>query len=120
MEGWQERDRTDQVFRESLIGLLQDWGGWLDLALYTEALIHFAGGEDRVVQRVPLTRVGIRLGTQRWFLLNPETAFWVTGLTEGTADYEQHLRALLGLTSLHTVQWVNLARQQVRLVSLTR
>jgi GxxExxY protein len=120
MEDWQERDQTEQVFRENLVGLLQDWGGWLDLALYTEALIHFAGGKDRVVLRVPLTRGEVRLGTQRWFLLNPETAFWVTGLTEGTADYEQHLRALLGLTPLRTIQWVNLARQHVRLASLTR
>ncbi len=120
MEGWQEREKTDQVFRESLVGLLQDWGGWLDLALYTEALIHFAGGQERVVQRLPLARGEARLGTQRCFLLNPETAFWVTGLTEGTADYEQHLRAWLGLTPLRTVQWVNLARQHVRLASLTK
>jgi hypothetical protein len=35
-------------------------------------------------------------------------------------DYEQHLRALLCLTPLRTVQWVNLARHHVRLASLTR
>jgi hypothetical protein len=120
MNGWQEQDRTDQVFRESLLGILQDWGCWLDLALYTEALIHFAGGENQVTQRVSLARGEVNLGTQRWLLLNPETAFWVTGLTEGTADYEQHLRALLCLTPLRRVQWVNLARQRVQLTSLSR
>jgi hypothetical protein len=80
----------------------------------------FAGGEGRFVQRLPLVRAAIGLGTQRWFLLNPETAFWVTGLTEGTGDYERHLRSLLGLTSLRTVQWINLGRQYVQLASLTK
>jgi len=55
---WKEREQTDQTFRESLLGLLQDWGCWLDLALYTKALIHFAGGESHVVKRVPLARGG--------------------------------------------------------------
>ena len=119
MDRWQERKQSDQAFRERLIGLLKDWGCWLDLALYTEALIHFAGGESHVVQRVPLARGDQRLGTQRWHLLNPETAFWITGLTAGTANYEHHLRALLCLTPLRTIQWVNLARRRVQLISLT-
>ena len=51
---------------------------------------------------------------------SPETAFWVTGLTEGTVDYEHHLRALLGLTPLRTIQWVNLARRRVQLASLNK
>ena len=52
--------------------------------------------------------------------VSPETAFWVTGLTEGTVDYEHHLRALLGLTPLRTIQWVDLARRRVQLASLNK
>ena len=120
IDAWQERDQTDRVFRESLLGLLEDWGCWLDLTLYTEALIHFAGGEGRVVQPLPLTRGEVSLGKQCFHLLNPETAFRVTALTEGTSDYEHHLRSLLRLSPLRTLQWVNLARQRVQLVSLSR
>ena len=83
MDDWQERDPTDQVFRERLLCLLKDWGGWLDLTLYTEALVHFAGGESRVVQLLPLARGEVNLGKQCFHLLNPETAFRVTALTEG-------------------------------------
>ncbi len=90
------------------------------VAQFTEALIHFAGGEGRVVPRVPLARGDKVLGWQRWHLLGPETAFWVTGLTEGTVDYEHHLRALLGLTPLRTIQWVDLARRRVQLASLNK
>jgi hypothetical protein len=45
-------------------------------------------------------------------LLNPERAFWVTGLMEGIVEYEHHLRALLGRTSLRAIQWVNPARNR--------
>jgi GxxExxY protein len=120
MNDWKEPEPTDRAFRESLLGLLQDWGCCLDLALYTEALIHFAGGAGRVTQRLPLTRSERVLGTQRWHLLNADTAFWITGLTEGMAEYEQHLRALLRLTPLRTIQWVNLARLRIQLASLSR
>lgn len=120
LEAWQERDRTDQSFRENLLAILQDWGCWLDLELYTEALIHFAGGEGKVVQRLALTRGNARLGSQCFHLINPETAFRVTALTEGISNYEPHLRSLLRLSPLRTLQWVNLGRQKVQLVSLTK
>src|SRR2546423_796565 len=91
---WQERDQTDRTFRENLLAMLEDWGCWLDLALYTEALVHFAGGETQVVQLLPLVRGKVSLGKQHFQLLNVETAFRVTALTEGTEEYERHLRCL--------------------------
>jgi len=57
---WLERDPTDQAFREKLLCLLQDWGCWLDLELYMEALVHFAGGQGKVAQWLPLTRGKVR------------------------------------------------------------
>lgn len=120
MDAWHERDRDDREFRDRLLGLLMDWGCWLDVALYTEASIYFVGGDGRGVQLLPLARGEVRLGTQFFSLLNPTTAFRITALTEGLSDYEHHLRSLLRLTPLHAVQWVNLARRKVQFVSLTR
>src|ERR1051325_1747076 len=108
--GWQEHDPTDRTFRNHLIAMLEDWGCWLDLALYTEALVHFAGGETQVVQSLPLIRGKVALGKQRFHLLNVETAFRVTALIEGTEDYERHLRCLLSLSPLRAIQWINLAK----------
>jgi len=100
--------------------LLDDWGCWLDLTLYTEALLHFAVGEGYGVRLLPLARDAVSLGRQCFQLLSPETAFRLTALTEGTSDYEHQLRSLRRLSPLRTLQWVNLARQRVRFVSLTR
>jgi GxxExxY protein len=118
--GWKERDRTDEIFRETLLALLKDWGCRLELSLYNEAMIHFAGGEDQVVQRIPLTCDDTRIGTQCFNLINPETAFRLTALTEGISNYEHQLRAMLRLSPLRTLQWVNLDRQRIQLVTLTR
>ena len=117
---WQERDQTDRIFRENLIAMLEDWGCWLDLALYTEALVHFAGGETQVVQLLPLVRGEVSLGKQHFNLLNAETAFRVTALTRGYEDYERHLRCLLGASPLRAIQWINLARKRVQFISLIR
>jgi GxxExxY protein len=119
MDTWQESGRTDQSFRENLLYLLNDWGCGLELALYTEALIHFAGGATQVVQRLPLTRAGAGLGDQRFNLLDPETAFRLTALAD-TIDYKEQLHALLRLSPLRTMHWVNLGRKRVQLVSLSR
>ena len=40
--------------------------------------------------------------------------------SEGTSHHENHLRAMLRLSPLRTLQWVNLGRQKIQLVSLTR
>lgn len=117
---WQERNERDQFFRASLLSLLEDWGCWLDVALYIEALIYFLGGDEQVVRNVPLAREAIDLGRQRLHLLTPEAAFRLTALTDGLADYERHLRSLLNLTPLRAIQWVNLARNRVQLKSLVK
>lgn len=83
-------------------------------------MIHFSGGEDRVVQNTPLTRDGHALGMQSFNLLNPETAFRLTALNDHLSHYEQQLRALLCLSPLRTLLWVNLARQNIQFMTLTR
>jgi GxxExxY protein len=119
-ERWQEWSERDGFFRETMLGLLEDWGSWLDLALYTEAICHFLGGEERIVKPVALARDGVMLGNQRLHLLTPDTAFRLTALTEGTEDYEQSLLSLLRVSSLRAIQWVNLARRRVQFMSLVK
>jgi GxxExxY protein len=117
---WQETSERDRFLRDTMLGLLRDWGGWLDVALYTEALSHFLGGEDTTVQPVTLSREGVILGRQRLHLLTPDTTFRVTALTEGNEDYERNLVSLLRVSPLRAIQWVNLARRRVQFVSLVK
>jgi hypothetical protein len=93
--------------------------GFLDFALYTEALTHFLGGEQRVLQPVPLCRNGIALGNQRLRLLNADTAFRVTALADEAEGYEPQLQALLRHSPLRAIQWINLARHRVQYITLS-
>lgn len=117
---WQEREPSDVMFREAMLGLLRDWGGWLDLALYTEAICYFFGGADGTEGAVMLAREGVNLGRQRFHLLNPETAFKLSALTEGAEEYGKNLQSLLHLSPLRGIQWVNLARNRVQFTSLIK
>jgi GxxExxY protein len=119
-ELWMEDRERDVFLREVMLGLLQEWGGWLDLALYTEAICHFLGGEDRTVQPIALSRDGMFLGYQRLYLLTPDTAFRLTALTGEIEEYRQSLVSLLRASPLRAIQWVNMGRRRVQFVTLTK
>lgn len=120
MDRWHEQDPSDKMFRETMVGLLRDWGSWLDLALYTEAICHLLDGAERTLRPVVLAREGVILGNQPFHLLTSETAFRLTALTEGTEEYERNLVSLLRVTPLRGIQWINLARGRVEFISLVK
>jgi GxxExxY protein len=117
---WRETDQASRTLRTTLLDLLQDWGGFLELRLYLEALTHFLGGEEKVVGMVALAREGVVLGNQRFHLMNEETAFRLTALTEGASQYEPQLQSLLRHSPLRVLHWINLAAHRIQFVTLTR
>jgi hypothetical protein len=120
LERWTETDSTTETFRKLLTNLLEDWGAFLDFNLYTEGVTHCLGGESDIIHSVPLSRNGIPLGNQRMHLLNADTAFKITGMTNGVAAFEKQLNSLLGLTPLKTLLWVNLNHHNIEFVTLTK
>ena len=117
---WRESDRVSQAIREFVTELLADWGGFLELSLYADALTHFLGGEVTVVQKVPLSRNGISLGNQRLHLAAPEIAFRLTALTHDSEPYECQLRSLLNHSPLRMLHWINLAHHRIDLITLLK
>lgn len=117
---WRPVSSECKQLRETLLSLLADWGAFLDFNLYQEALIHFAGGEERVAKRLPLRRNAIELADQRFLVHASGVAFRVTALTEATQAQESNLRRLLALTDLKAMQWINLNHAEVQFVTLLR
>jgi len=117
---WREDEPTSKALLEIMVALLEDWGGFLELPLYTDALVHFLGGAEKVLQKVPLSRNGIRLGDQRVHLTAAETAFRLTALTDAVEPYERQLRALLQHSPLRAIQWINLAHHRTDFVTLLK
>ena len=117
---WREAEDGSRLLREVVVGLLEDWGAFLEIPLYLDALVHFLGGEHKVIQSIPFSRDGVTLGGQRLHLAGPDTAFRITALTDDTVAYEQHLRSLLRHTPLRAIQWINMAHHRIDFVTLAR
>ena len=119
-EHWNDLTPGCVVLRQTMLHLLQDWGAFLDFALYQEALIHFLGGASNVERQVSLHRNGLDLGGQRMFVHAPGVAFRITAFTEIQNHTESHLRRLLALTDLKAIQWINLNHAQIEFTTIQR
>ena len=117
---WQATGEASIRFHELLRETLSDWGGFLQLPLYYDVVIHFFGGPDRVIQEIPVVRDGRPVTTQRVHLLDPVTAFKLTALGKGLDTVEEHLRRFLRHTELNAIHWVNLHQHDVTFTTLTR
>ncbi len=117
-ERWSDLTPACAVLRQTLIELLRDWGAFLSVDLYQEALIHFVGGACNIEHRVSLSRAGIDLGTQRMFVHAPGVAFRLTAVTEDQQYVESHLRRLLALTNLKAIQWINMNHARIEFTTL--
>jgi len=117
---WQDAAPTCATLRQTMLALLADWGAFLEVPLYQEALTHFLGGEQQLVQRLPLHRGGVLLGTQRFHVHGPAVAFRLTAVSEQPEATEAHLRRLLAHSQLRALQWINLDHATAQFVTLTR
>ena len=117
---WQELTAECRTLGEILLALLSDWGAFLEVALYQEAVVHFLGGESHVVQRLRLARNGMPLAAQRFLVHANGVAFRLTALSEGLTAQRTHLQRLLALTDLRAMQWINLNHAEIQFVTLMR
>ena len=110
---WQPNGPRSDLFKTTMTALLRDWGGFLSLALYQEAITYFLGGKEAVERRVDFIVDGEVVGGQKVKLLDDLTAFAITGVKGELGLYEEHLRRLLRHTNLQTIQWLNMANHDI-------
>jgi GxxExxY protein len=105
-------------FRTKIRELLEDWGGFLSLSLYHEAITHFLGGPERVeIMTDYLVDNEVR-SSQRVRLLDEQTAFSITAVKDAPGYYENHLKRLVEHTPLQQMEWVNMADSEVTFKTL--
>lgn len=117
---WSEMNEPSRRLKLKTAELLEDWGAFLDVNLYREALVHFLGGAAAVVKEVEVFSGSRRLGTQHFNLLNEDTAFVLTTKKEGVGAIRDHLVRLLHHTRLNCIQWINLNRHVVEFSTLSK
>jgi GxxExxY protein len=117
-ERWKDLTPACATLRQSLCELLKDWGAFLEITLYQEALLHFLGGAGNVEHRISLSRGEVDLGTQRMFVHASGVAFRLTAITDDQHFVESHLRRLFALTSLKAIQWINLNHARIEFTTI--
>jgi GxxExxY protein len=117
---WQEIAPACRRLRSVMEALLADWGAFLEVPLYQEALTHFLGGPSLVIQPVPLARCRLALGTQRMHIHAHGVGFVLTAYTADLPAHESNLRKLLALTPLTALQWLNLDHATIRFTTLRK
>jgi len=119
-DGWASSDPCASRLYDLLKTLLDDWGVFLEIQLYREALIHFLGGEDRVLKPVDI-QVGDRIvGTQKIGLLQKNTAFHLSAIQADHASYQKHMTRLLEHSSLSRIYWINFQGSEIQLKTLAK
>ncbi len=102
-----------------LVDLLDDWGAFLDPHLYREALTHFPGGAEKVIQPIDVTTANGMIGKHEMHLLSPTSAFALTAVTRRPSAMAEHQRRFLRHTSLAAIAWVNFNRHDIELRTIT-
>ncbi|MCX6873267.1 MAG: GxxExxY protein [Verrucomicrobia bacterium] len=113
---WRPQSDICESLLRQLRELMADWGTHLSSRLYTEALVHFSGGEARCLQRVPVGDLGTHLLQSH----APGMAFLLTSLTRGLEDYRHHLVRLINHLQITALQWFNLDHSTVACETLFR
>ncbi len=117
---WAGQDDSDSQLRNRLIALLTDWGAFLDVNLYRDALLHFTAGMNGSVQKVDI-RVGDRMiGTHPMCMLCNGAAWHISSVRGSLAGYETHLLRLLRHTATERMHWINLSHRNVTLKTLRK
>jgi len=117
---WQMVNEQSRQLRGTLAGLLEDWGAFLEVALYREALTHFLGGAEKVVGVVPVCSGERCIGEQPVHFLTRDTAFSLTALTRNRAAMEDHQRHFLKHTPLNHIQWINFDHHNIEFTTLSK
>ena len=117
---WQGDDEAGERMRGILCALLGDWGAFLDVNLYREALLHLLDGPEAGIRPVDVVVEGRVVGSQKMALLTARTAWHLSTLRQHSTSYETHLVRLLRHTPLDKIHWINLDQRAVTLKTLRK
>jgi GxxExxY protein len=113
-------DHSAAGLREILMNLLADWGLFLDTALYSQALVHFLGGEAQVCRQLPLSRSGTEFASQRFQLVERDAAFLLTSYGRHLETHHTHFQRLINHSPLRALHWINLWQHEVSLCTIEK
>jgi GxxExxY protein len=116
---WCSNQESERL-KSTLVELLADWGAFLDMNLYREALRHLLEGPESGQFPVAI-QIGDRAaGFQNMCLLNREQAWHLSAIRINLATHETQIRRLLQHTALTSIHWINLNHREITLKTIQK
>lgn len=112
-EQWRDLDEESIWLKQMFKRFLDEWGVFLEVNLFYEAIVHFLGGEENVIKEIEVMDGTRFLERQKTHLLNSNIAFKITSTTKDEGHYETHFRRFLRYTSLKAMHWINFNHDNV-------
>ncbi len=119
-QGWQTLDDDSSWLKQLLISLINEWGAFLEMNLFYEAITHFRGGEEHVIKTFEAINGSRLMGPQKIYALNSEVAFKLTAMTKDEKLFEQNLRRFMQFMPLKAMQWINFNHHQISFKTITK
>lgn len=120
MDHWDDHLPSSMALQNLVFKLLREWGAFLDISLYQEAVVHFLGGEDYLMRSVDIFVNRRVVGRQNMYLLDVKTGLHVSSVVRHAETYKKQLSRILQHTSLEQIQWLNFNRETIHLITLKK
>jgi GxxExxY protein len=117
-EDWDESDEHGLLLSKTVSSLMNDWGAFLDIDLYKEAILHFLPQQS--IQPIEICINNRTIGHQNICLLQPDTGLHISSIKEGSITYGNHVRRLFNHTRLMRIQWINFNQSTIQMVTLKK
>ncbi len=111
---------ADKSFRETFYALLNDWGAFLDVNLYREALVHLTDCSGAGLQSVDIVVSGKIVGSQKMCVLDGTVIWHLSSVRNHLASYKTHLLRLFQHTPMKRMHWVNMNYRNIALQTLEK
>ena len=117
---WERAHPEMQSLQKLMLELLHDWGAYLEVPLYREALAFLISGQEKSSRRVEVFSGESVIGVQPVNLLTDDVAFSVTAVTRSPQQMEGHLQRFLNHTRLEAIAWINLHHADITFTTLRK
>ena len=112
-EQWLDLDEDSIWLKRMLKSLLDEWGVFLEVNLFYDAIMHFRGGENIVIKEIEVKDGSRLLGKQKAHLITSDIAFKISAVTKTERHYENHFRQFIRYSSLKAIHWINFKHDKV-------
>ncbi len=117
---WTRFNASGDRMRDFLSAILDDWGAFLQISLYRDAIAHFFSGAGCAKKRIPVFDNQHKVGQHEVCLIADDTCLAMTAVKSSTETMQNHLQRFLCHTNLSCLQWVNFNNHEIRLQTIVR